>query len=68
MKAIVSRTVNGTFPEVGTSDRMLVSDLKTEQGVIKRARHYAQGKTFRVEFFHSDNLYGQPYRVIVVVR
>ena len=67
MTAIVSRAVNGTFAEVGTSDRMLVS-LKTEQGVIRRGRKYAQGKTFRVEFFHSEHLYGNPYRTLVVLR
>jgi len=68
MKAIVSRAVNGAFPEVGTSDRMIVSNLKTHHGVMRRARRYAQGKPFRVEFFTDEGFYGEPYRVITVGR
>lgn len=67
MKAIVSRATNGVFPEVGTDNRILVSGLKTHHGVTRRARRYAQGKSFRIEFFASEHLYGKPYRVIVVL-
>ena len=66
MKAIISRAVNDSFPEVGTTNRMIVSGLKTQAGVMRRAKQYAQGKAFRVEFFTDDNFYGEPYRVIVV--
>jgi hypothetical protein len=68
MKVIVSRAINGKFAEVGTSDRMLISDLKTERGVIRRARQFAQGKSFRLEYFYSEHLYGNPFRVTVHVR
>lgn len=65
MKAIVSRqTSYGTIPEVGMSDRMLISDLTTERGVIRRAKQYAQGKPFRIEFFHSDRFYSDPYKTL----
>jgi hypothetical protein len=45
MKAIISKArADGTIPEVGMSDRMLVSDLLTERGVLRRAKRFAQGK------------------------
>lgn len=65
MKAIISRArLDGSIPEVGTNDRMLVSDLKTEQGVIRRARVYARGKAFRVEFFMDARFYSDPYKTV----
>lgn len=65
MKAIISRERNdGTFAEVGTSDRTVVAGL-TYRGVIRRARRYAQGKRFRVELFHDEQFYAEPYRVII---
>lgn len=65
MKAIISRArADGSIPEVGTSDRMLVSDLTTERGVLRRAMRYANGKRFRVEFFTDHNFYGNPYKTL----
>lgn len=65
MKAIVSRAKpDGTIPEVGMSDRMLVSDLTTERGVIRRAKQYAKGKRVRIEFFTDHNFYGDPYKTL----
>ena len=65
MKAIVSRArTDGSIPEVGTGDRMVVSGLKTEQGVIRRARAYARGKAFRVEFFTDARFYSDPYKTV----
>lgn len=65
MKAIISRArEDGSIPEVGMSNRMLVSDLLTERGVIRRAKQYANGKAFRVEFFTDQNFYGNPYKTL----
>ncbi len=67
MKAIISRTNSvGAIAEVGTSDRTIVSHYKTHNGVMRYARKYAQGKTFRVQFFHDSEFYGNPYRCVTV--
>jgi len=64
MKVIVSREAsNGLIPQVGTLDRTVVSHYKTENGVRRFAKQYAKGKRFRIEFFHDDSFYGEPYRV-----
>ena len=67
MKAIISRTTltyPHEFPEVGTSDRMVVSTFRTERGVLACARAYAGGRSFRVEFFHAGRFYGEPYKIL----
>ena len=65
MKAIISRgTATGLPAEVGTSDRTVVSHYKTQDGVVRFAKKSAQGKPWRIEFFHDDQFYGQPYHRI----
>jgi len=64
MKAIISRaSINGVFPNVGTSNRVLVSHYRTKNGVRRFARKYAVGFQYRIEFFHSENFYGMPFAV-----
>lgn len=64
MKAIISRQdSNGRIPEVGTTDRTVVSHYKTLQGVRRYARKYANGKLYRIEFFKDECFYGDPFRV-----
>lgn len=63
--AIVSRdNGKGKIPEVGMNDRMVVSDLETEKGIFNRAREFADGKQFRVEFYSHSHA-TKPYRVVL---
>ena len=64
MKAIISRaSASGQIATVGTTDRTLVDHYKTTTGVRRYALQYAKGKPFRIEFFHDDKFYGEPFRV-----
>ncbi len=54
MYAIVTKmNPDGTFDGVGMNNRAPVSHLKTEKGIMKWARDYARGLTFRVDFYVS---------------
>jgi hypothetical protein len=66
MKIIISRQLtNGSWPTVGTSDRVLFSGVVTESAAIDRATKYAQGRAFRIEFFHDERFYNElPFRTI----
>ena len=63
MKAIITRANEyGEFPQVGTTDRIVVSHYKTSIGVHKFARKYAgmradgvTPRSYRIEFFHDKN-------------
>ena len=64
MKAIISRHVNGSFAEVGMSNRVLVSHYKTREGVRRFAKKYAANspsRLYRIEYFTDENFYGLPY-------
>jgi hypothetical protein len=64
MKAIISRaSINGHFPNVGTTDRTVVSHNKTKQGIRRYARMYAKGMAYRIEFFHAEKFYCEPFAV-----
>jgi hypothetical protein len=64
MKAIISRaSINGHFPNVGTTDRTVVSHYKTKQGIRKFAKQYAVGRAYRIEFFHPEQFYCEPFAV-----
>lgn len=56
MYAIVT-TINadGTFDAVGMNNRAPVSHLTTEKGIMKWAREYARGKTFKVDFYRTPH-------------
>lgn len=64
MKAIISRqAANGLIPNVGTTDRTVVSHYKTKQGIRRYARMYAKSKAYRIEFFHDEKFYCEPFAV-----
>jgi hypothetical protein len=60
MKAIISREVDGKFPEVGTNDRMTTraKQLKT---IVKRARAFSRGRRCKVECFNDMEFYKKPF-------
>lgn len=64
MKAIITRANdNGTFSQVGTSNRT-VATLKTATGIRNRAAAYANGKAYIIEFFTEESFYrDEPFRV-----
>ena len=67
MKALISREGSqGKIAEVGTSNRTVVSHYKTQRVVMRFASKYAQGKSYRVEFFHDGQFYNTPFEVIEV--
>jgi hypothetical protein len=62
MKAIISRAnERGYLPQVGTTDRTVVSHYKTKDGIRRYARKYAQGREYRIEFFHDSQFYAEPF-------
>ena len=64
MKAIISRqSANGLIPNVGTSDRIVVSHYKTKDGVRRFAKKYAAGRAYRIEFFLDEKFYCEPFAV-----
>ena len=57
-KFLVTREAeNGKFDDVGTTNRTVWSDLKTLAGAHRRAKVYAQGRTYRIEVFHAEDFY-----------
>ena len=65
MKAIISRqNPDGSYAEVGTTNRMVIGHMKSERGILRFARKYAGSIGFRVEFFTTKNFYGEPYKVV----
>ena len=65
MNAIISKQLpDGSYAEVGTSNRVAIEHMKTERDVLRFARKYAGSIGFREEFYHNENFYGQPYKVV----
>jgi len=66
MKIIIScQLPNGSWPTVGTSDRVLFSGIVTESAAIDRATKYAQGRAYRIDFFHDERFYNEePFRTV----
>jgi len=66
MKILITRqNESDSFDTVGTTNRWLFSDIQTEQGAIERAIQYAEGRAYRIEFFHNEHFYNsQPFRTI----
>lgn len=64
IKAIVSlkNEKNGTFPEVGMTDKTIVSGI-SEKIVKKLAKNYAKNRDYRVEYFQAEKIYSDPYKV-----
>ncbi len=69
MKAIITvQNADGTYDEVGMNNRTMVSHLKSERGILKWAKEYAnvrKAKNIRLEFFGS-NIYKDAFKTIVV--
>lgn len=66
MKVIATRQNDaGTFDKVGMNNRWLITDLKTERGVVNRIKRtgWAKGRAIRLEFFSDDEFYKEPKRV-----
>lgn len=65
LKGIVSRALpDGTFPEVGMTDRTVVGPLKTDRGLLRNAAAFSQGRPFRLEVFPADNVHRDPLRTL----
>lgn len=65
MKVIVTKqNDDGTYNEVGMNTRMLINWLKADYAILKHARQFANGKPFRLEYFHDTTLYGVPFKVV----
>ena len=80
MKAIISVATDPTsYPEVGMTDRTIVSRYKTIEGVERYARSFAgmiaRGKGnshgpimgtayYRIEIFSDSGIYNDPYLVL----
>jgi len=65
MKVIVTRENNdGTYDEVGMKNIMLISWLKADYAILKHAREFANGKPFRLQYFHDTTFYGAPFKVV----
>jgi hypothetical protein len=65
MQIIISRMrEDGTWPTVGTSDRV-TRNVATERGAMRVAAEFARGRSYRIEFFHEGHFYNQePFKVI----
>lgn len=72
MKAFVTRLMNpdhgiDDFKNiVGTSDQMVVSNLKTEKDIWRRAASFANGRPYQIEIYYdNDKVYGIPNKTII---
>jgi hypothetical protein len=64
MVAIITRANSyGEFDAVGTTNRIIVRGLRTYRGVHARARLFASGGAYKIEFYHDGRFYGDPFSV-----
>lgn len=67
MRAIISRAKpDGSFHEVGTSDRTISKEYKTLKGLLKFATAYGHGKPTRVEVLDPINMYRPTIKTIFI--
>ena len=68
MKAIVTKqNADGSFDEVGMSNRALFSHYKTKQGLLRYGVFpFAKDHTCRVEIYYGDNIHRGPNEVFYV--
>ena len=61
MKIIVTReNADGTYDDVGTNNRALISGYKTLKNAMKfGVMPFANGKSIRVEIFPHGNIYAE---------
>lgn len=57
-KVIVTRiNEQGTYDEVGMRNRTVITGLTSVPGILHRARTFANGKSFRVEWYTESTFY-----------
>ena len=65
MKAIVTRQNNdGTFDSVGMNNRIVLGPYKNLQTIKILAFQFAGSRAYRIELYNTDNLFGEPHRVL----
>ena len=62
---VAAQNEDGTFPAVGTTNRILMQHIPTESCAIRQAIRFAQGRGFRLEMYADAHPYGEPIKVIV---
>jgi hypothetical protein len=63
MRIIISRMTDRGWPTVGMSDRT-VRSVASERVAMNLARDFAGGRSYRIEFFHDNEFYKEPYKTI----
>ena len=67
MKFLVTRqNKDGSFDEVGMTNRTLYSDLKTIKGAARRARKLWPNADLRIEVFAAERFYGEPLQTVFI--
>ena len=68
MRGIISiKRDDGTYHEVGMTGRTITGSYKTERNLIKFGVPQSWKESgVRIELFHDDNIYCEPFRVIYV--
>ena len=65
MQILISRMTNaGTWPTVGTTDRLTFQNIQSERDAMRLAIRWAQGRSYRIEFFQDGKFYGEPFKVL----
>ena len=57
---------DGSFDEVGMTNRTLYSDLKTINGAARRARKLWPNAGLRIEAFSNERFYGEPSQTVFI--
>ena len=67
MKYLVTRQNNdGSFDEVGMTNRTIYVDLKTVKGAARRARKLWPNAGLRIEEFADERFYGEPLQTVFI--
>ena len=67
MKFLITRqNKDGSFDEVGMTNRTLYSDLKTINGAARRARKLWPNAGLRIEAFSAERFYGEPSQTVFI--
>ena len=66
MQIIISRITNsGTWPTVGTNDRVTFRNIQSERDAMRLAIRWAQGRSYRIEMFLDGAAFsGEPFKVL----
>lgn len=64
MQALITRAdERGEFDEIGMRNRFIILHAGTGKRVVRRAREYAGGRAFRIEWYSELRPYGNPLRI-----